>query len=265
MAGSRRVHTTWIALAVVFTVASLGWGTYTAAGLLAFDRQEFRESFASSVAASVTTIDVDNGAGSVHIIGSDREDIVIDGDIIRGLSEPTHSERVRGDTLELDADCPAIANFCSLDYDIQVPIGISVEVHASAGGVRVSNVSGPLDLSSSGGGVRVEGAAGDLDLRSSGGGVTAIGLESEVVDASSSGGGVRLEFVTPPRTVNASSTGGGVTVEVPRTNAFYNVDASSSGGSVTVDEALRINSESDRVINVHSSGGSVTVRYPEAQ
>jgi Putative adhesin len=259
---SRRLRHTWIGAGSFVAVVSLGWGAYQATSLLSFDSQKFRESFTAAETAAVETIDVDNDCGSVEIIGSDRDDVVIDGRVIRGLTAPTHSERVAGSTLELDARCNPIAEFGSVDYDIQVPRDVAVKVRASEAGVRVSNVSGALDVSSSGGGVRVEGAHGALRLRSSGGGVTGFALESRTADASSSDGGVRLEFLDEPQTVTASSSGGGVTVVIPDTNVSYNVDASSSGGGVSRD--VRSDPTSDRTITVHSSDGGVTVRYPEA-
>ena len=262
MARSTGMRRTWIGAGAVMAVASLGWGTFQATSLLAFEREKFRTTFSSTEVAAVRAIDIDNAVGSVDLIGSDRNDVAIDGKVIRGLSEPKHTERLNGDTLEIDASCLNLSSFCSVDYDIQVPRGVSVRVRAAGGGVRVANVSGAQDLDSSGGGVRVEGAVGDLRLRSSGGGITAIGLQSSTADADSSGGGVRLEFIDAPQTVKASSSGGGVTVVIPDTNVSYNVDASSRGGGVSRD--VRSDPESSRTISVHSSGGGVTVQYPNS-
>ena len=262
MARSRGMRRTWIGAGAVMALASLGWGTFQATSLLAFDRQSFRSSFTTTESAAVRRIDIDNAAGSVDIVGSDRQDIAIDGDVVRGLQAPKHSERVVGDTLVIDATCHSISSFCSVDYDIQVPRDVAVRIRASGGGVRVTNVTGAQDIGASGGGVRVEGAEGALHLRSSGGGITALALRSAVADADSSGGGVRLEFIDAPQTVGASSSGGGVTVVIPDTNFSYNVDASSSGGGVSRD--VRSDPESSRTISVHSSGGGVTVQYPNS-
>jgi hypothetical protein len=258
--GSRVARTTWIAAGACLAVASLGWGTFQATSLLAFDRRHFTESFTPAQTGPITTIDVDNAAGSIEIVGSDRDDIVIDGEIERGIKKPTHSERVADGTLRLEADCFAMSTICSVDYDVQVPRDIAVKVRAAGGSVRVTNMTGAQDLDSSGGGLRVEAASGDLRLRSSGGGVTAIGLRSARVDASASGGGVRLEFVDEPQAVNASSSGGGVTVVVPDTPVAYDIDAASSGGGAHRD--VRSDPNSNRTIRVRSSGGGVTVRYP---
>jgi putative adhesin len=252
----------WILAGSIFVLASVGWGTFQIVNALAYDKKQFRESFGVTTTSAVRSLDIDNAAGSVKVIASDRNDIVIDGEVLRSLAKPTHHERVNGDVLEIGATCNSLGGFCSVDYDIQVPRDVDVRVRASGGGVRVSNVTGDLDLRSSGGGVRVEGATGTLFLRSSGGGITAIGLQSTVVDASSSGGGVGLEFLEEPVNVSATSSGGGVTVVIPNTRATYNIKASSSAGSVSRD--VRSDPESSRRIHVSSSGGGVTLRYPES-
>ena len=262
MAASRGARRAWTAAGAVMAVASLGWGTFQVTSLLAFDREQFHTSFTTAEVAAVRTIDIDNATGSVDIVGSDRSDVAIDGKVISSLSEPKRTERVHGDTLEIDASCHNLSSFCSVDYDIQVPRDVSVRVRAAGGGVRVANVTGAQALDSSGGGLRVEGAAGDLRLRSSGGGITAIGLQSSTADADSSGGGVRLEFVAAPQSVRATSSGGGVTVVIPDTSVSYNVDASSSGGGVSRD--VRSDPDSSRTISIHSSGGGVTVQYPSS-
>jgi hypothetical protein len=262
MAVSRGMRRPWVGAGAVIALASLGWGTFQVTSALAFDRQKFRESFAATESAAVRTIDVDNSAGSVDIVGSDRGDIAINGAVIRGIESPKHSERIAGDTLEIDASCHSISSFCSVDYDIQVPRDVAVRIRASGGGVRVANVTGRQDIGASGGGVRVEGAEGALHLRSSGGGITAVALHSADADVDSSGGGVRLEFIDAPQTVRATSSGGGVTVVIPDTDISYNVDASSSGGGVSRD--VRSDPASSRTISVHSSGGGVTVQYPNS-
>jgi len=253
---------TWLAAGSVFAVASLGWGVFQVTGLIAYDKQEFHESLTATAAGPISTIDIDNDTGSVKIIGTDRSDVTINGEVVRGLTAPDHSERVVGTTLEIDATCFPVANFCSVDYDIQVPRDVNLKVRAAGGGIRVSNVTGTQDLASSGGGLRVEGAQRDLQLHTSGGGITAIALESGVVDASSSGGNVRLEFVDDPRHVDASSSGGGVTVVIPDDEATYDIQATSSDGSVSRD--VRSDPDSNRTIRMHSSAGGVTVRYPDS-
>jgi hypothetical protein len=252
----------WIAAGALCAFASLGWGTYNAVSLLAFDRYKFHESFTTAEAAAIDRIDVDASAGAVDIIGADADArVMVEGEVVRGLSRPTHSERINGTTLEIKSDCRAAGTYCSVNYTIEVPRDVAVHVRASGGGVRSFGIDGAQDIVSSGGGVHVEGARAALTLGSSGGAVTATGIESDTVEASSSGGGVRLEFERSPTTVDASSSGGGVTIQVPDNQVSYQVDVGSSGGGARTD--IRTDPDSPRRIVAHSSGGGVTVRYPE--
>jgi hypothetical protein len=253
---------TWMVLGSVFALASVGWGVFQIVGMFAYDKTHFHQTFDVTTSARVQSLDIGNNVGSVKVIGSDRPDIVIEGVVLRGLIKPSHREVVVGNVLEMHASCRTGAtNFCSVDYEIQVPRDVDVRVRASGAGIRVSNVTGDIDLSSSGGAVRVEGSSGALRLHSSGGGVSGIGLHSTVVDASSSGGGVELEFLSEPTNVRATSSGGGVTVVIPDTDVAYRIEATSSGGSVS--REVRSDPAASRRIHVSSSGGSVTVRYPE--
>jgi hypothetical protein len=252
----------WIVFGSIFAVVTLAYGTYTAVGLVAFARTSTHVVFDAEEIRDVTRIDVRSDAGSTRIVGSDRDDIVVDARITYGLQKPDDDTRIEGDTLVVDSSCPALSNtWCNLDYTIYVPRQVAVQARASGGGLRIEGVDGPVDASSSGGGLRVADTGGNLRLDSSGGGVRGERLRSPVVDADSSGGGVRLSFVEAPTTVHADSSGGGITIEVPRPLAF-NIDADSSGGGVDVSE-VRHDPTSERTISADSSGGGVTIRYAD--
>jgi hypothetical protein len=238
-------------------VIALVYGVYLSVDLLSFGRDHFEVTFTDAI----TTIEIDNGAGSVRVEGTSGNVIEVDGSIRRGLREPSHRESINGDRLVLDANCPEMfTNFCSLNYTVRVPAGVAVFIRSDGGGVRLSDLSGSIDASSSGGGINVARTSGPLRLRSSGGGIRGESLNSAIVDASSSGGGVRLDFAKAPDLVDVESSGGGVTVVVPNTAETYQLHVSSSGGGEST--SVRSDPASTRIMNVHSSGGGVTVRYP---
>jgi hypothetical protein len=247
----------WLIGGSVFTVLALAYGMTAVVDLLSFGRSRFERTFTESF----TTLEIDSDGGSVRVEGTSERETVVVASLRRGLRAPKHSESLIGDRLVLDSDCPAFfTSLCGVSYTVRVPAHVAVVVSSGGGGVRVSDLSGPVDISSSGGGVRATGVSGPLRMRSSGGGVTGEALRSTDVDASSSGGGVRLMFATAPQTVRAQSSGGGVTVEVPNTPEAYRLDVTSSGGGVSA--SVRSDPTSSRLIDVHSSGGGVTVRYP---
>jgi hypothetical protein len=257
---SRTSRAIWVAAGSLLAVATLAYGTFTAVGLVAFDRDALALTFPAD--QPVVAIDANNRAGSLTVLGEDRDDVAVEADIVRGLFTPDHDIRVVDGTLQIDSSCPVLANtWCDMDVTVRLPAGVDVTADASGGSIRVEGVTGRLDLDASGGSVRVVDASGPLRLRASGGGIRGSGLRSATVDADSSGGGVRLMFVDEPTTVAASSSGGGVTIVLPETDAAYAVDADSSGGGVRTD--VRTDPDSPRSVQADSSGGSVTIRYPE--
>jgi hypothetical protein len=256
-APDRPGRTAWLAVGLVLAVPAVLWGAFSVAGLLAYDAYDRHASFAGPV----HVVDIDASAGGVRLTGSDRSGAVVDTHVIRGFTRPKADVSLADGRLHIHNTCGFTTGWCSVMSRVQVPSDVDVVVRSSGGSVRISGVTGDLDLSASGGGVHVTGSSGTLRLRSSGGGVDATGIEGGTVNASSSGGGVRLEFSRPPEAVVASSSGGGVTVVVPRDSTAYRVDAHSSGGGTHTD--VRTDPTGRRRIDVSSSGGGVTVRYPD--
>lgn len=254
---SARHRSAWIIGGSVFCVIALAYGVVAVLDVFSFGRDEFERTFTEPIA----TIEIDSDAGSVRIEGTNTEETVVIASLRRGLRAPSHTETLIGDRLVLDSGCPTLlTSLCNVSYTLRVPADVAIVVTSSGGGVRVSDLTGPVDISSSGGGIRATRTSGPLRLRSSGGGITGEALASVDVDASSSGGGVRLAFASAPSAVVVDSSGGGVTVELPNTPETYRLEATSSGGGVST--SVRSDPASTRVIDVHSSGGGVTVRYP---
>ena len=250
-------RTAWIIGGSIFCVIALAYGVVAVLDAFSLGRDQFERTFTEPIAA----IEVDSDAGSVRIEGTNAKETVVIASLRRGLRAPSHTETLIGDRLVLDSGCPTLlTSLCNVSYTLRVPAGVAIVVTSSGGGVRVSDLTGPVDISSSGGGIRATRTSGPLRLRSSGGGITGEALASADVDASSSGGGVRLGFASAPNSVVVGSSGGGVTVELPNTPESYRLNARSSGGGVST--SVRTDPTSTRVVDVQSSGGGVTVRYP---
>lgn len=250
-------RSSWMIGGSIFCVLALAYGVFLVVDLLSFGRDHVERTFAGPI----STVEIDSDAGSVRIEGTSSTTTVVQASLRRGLREPHHTETLVGDRLVLHSGCPTMmTSFCDVSYTVRVPANVALVVKSSGGGVRLTDVAGPADVSSSGGGIRAVRTSGPLRLRASGGGITGEGLSSANVDASSSGGGVRLGFTSAPSSVLVESSGGGVTVELPNTPDTYRLEATSSGGGVST--SVRTDPTSTRVVDVHSSGGGVTVRYP---
>lgn len=189
----------------------------------------------------VRSVDVQVAAESVDVQASPDDVTRLDRSVSWSFRQPNLSQRQDGDQLVVRSSCTFVFGGCSGRLRLEVPDGVAVRVHSSAGAVRASDVSG------------------DLDLSTSAGSVTATGVRSSTVRASSSAGSVRVDLAVEPQQVTASSSAGSVQVLVPQGSASYRVNADTSAGSESVD--VRTDPASDRVIQVHSSAGSVRVGY----
>ncbi|HEX3003556.1 MAG TPA: DUF4097 family beta strand repeat-containing protein [Angustibacter sp.] len=196
----------------------------------------------SETYTGVRTIDVQVSAEAVELVASADDVTRLDRTATWSVREPRLTQQLDGDRLVVRSSCPfGFGLGCSGRVRIDVPSGVDVRVHSSAGAVRAEGLSGALDLSTSAGSVR------------------ATNLTSSDVRASSSAGSVTVELASEPMRVTASSSAGSVTVLLPRGDATYRVSAKTSAGSENVD--VRTDPASDRVVDVHSSAGSVRVGY----
>jgi hypothetical protein len=255
---SRRVRTAWKAAASIAAVAVLLWGASTAVTQLA---HEERTTTTELDAAGITTLDVAIDSGSLTVVGTEGDRIVVTARISDGLRSTSERQEVDGDRLVLRGGCPAfLSNFCNVDYTVEVPERIAVKARLDNDGARATGVRGDLDLRSDNGRIEVRGSGeGAVVLRSSNGNVVATDLRAAEVDAHSDNGRVQLSFLEPPTTVEGTSSNGDVTVEVPDDGAAYVVDTGSANGSSAT--GVRTDPESTRRIRVASDNGDVLVSY----
>lgn len=244
-----RVRRAWMVGGSVVAVLALTFSAFHTVNVLAHEE----ETIVTVVdATDVSMIDVTSSAGSVEIIGSDRDRITVTTQISDGLVSTRHSHEVDGERLLLRASCPPLVVWCDADFTVAAPSGVSVLVRSGRGSVRVTGVRGDVDAASDHGGITVTDVSGELTLDTDSGSVTATEVRSTIVDARSDNGSVRLAFVCPPEDVTADTDHGNVVVTVPQDDTAYDVDAPTDAG-VTDDPDAR------RSIKARSDRGNVTV------
>lgn len=157
------------------------------------------------------------------------------------VSRPKLGRSWDGETLELDADCPAIevALRCGIELDVLVPPSVrEVVVEADTADVELRGLTGI---------VRVATGSGAITGRR---------IDPVVLEAAAEGGSVDLDVVGDPARILASSDGGDVRVTVPF--GTYRVDVDSSGTD-KVEGLLRDDLAPQR-IEARSDGGDVRVQ-----
>ncbi len=109
-------------------------------------------------------VEIANIAGSVVIIGWNRDEVEITGTLGKGterLDIDTH-----GDTIEIEVIFPKGRNHNIGDTDltIHVPRGSDLDVSTISAGIDVSEVEGSLELSSISGAIRVKGEPEEMEI-----------------------------------------------------------------------------------------------------
>jgi len=148
---------------------------------------------------------------------------------------------------------------CRLTVRIEVPARLPVSVAGQNGGIRASDLEGPLELTTRNGSIDAQGTSGPVDLRTVNGSVSVVGAASDSVEAITVNGDVDLSFVAPPVRVVASSTNGPVLIELPATIERYAIDASTVNGRIDMDGVTN-SPGADRLIRASTTNGNVTVR-----
>jgi Putative adhesin len=206
------------------------------AACVALDQQYHTTVSYGAGASPVTTLVVNDPSGNVQVTGGADTLSVTEHQSYRD-SPPTSRHTVADGTMTLDFRCPS--DDCGIDYDVQVPDGVAVQITSTAGDVTLAKLSG---------GVQVTSGSGDI---------TASGLTGPKARFSDSAGTVLVGFAAVPGSVYADSEAGDVTVFLPGSGS-YKVAASSDAGKVHV--TVPQSGGSPNTVTAQSDAGDVAVR-----
>ena len=250
------VRVLWKVFALLLVVPGIAWGAYSVVTLLA---HEERVETATYPAAALTSIDVVNSAGSVRIVGSERNTVDVRAEISDGLRSTGERQEVVGDQLRLRSTCPNIgSDWCRVDYEVSVPLGLAVSITSDGGMVVVTGTTGGVEIDNDEGSVELTDLSGDIVASTDNGSVRGSELTSATARVDSDNGGVTLEFAAAPTTVTATTDNGSVEVVVPADGETYQLDISTDNGGRTAE--IPTDPASPRSITIHTDNGSVTAR-----
>ncbi len=236
---------------VVIAVVALGWWF---SGW--FDGETTTVTDEFTITEAIDSIVVRSDAGNITVTGADVTETSYTQVVKAGSNDPKVTRTVTSGTLSLEADCPRLLRRCSVDFEINAPRGVTVDLSTSAGNVIVEWVNAEVVVDSSAGNVILQGVTGPVDVHTSAGNVEGSALESQRVKASTSAGNVDLRFDREIEFVDASTSAGNVTIGVP--GGPYDVDAESSIGKVNI-EIPTDPSAAARIV-ADTSAGTVTIR-----
>jgi DUF4097 and DUF4098 domain-containing protein YvlB len=236
------------------------------------------------------TVEIQNTAGEVHVVGWDRAEIRIVGHLGEG-TERLAVENEGGSTVIRVVIPRNARNVQDTDLEIHLPARKDVTVRTVSAEIRAEGVTGAVDAHAVSGEVTVSGSPARLTAASVSGDV-AVQVTTGQVRANSTSGNVRVSG-TARESVSAESVSGDVTVDAPTpdlnarsvsgdlqlSGVSRRVSASTVSGDATiragkiqygsfetVSGQLRFagDLQPDAAFNVKSHSGSVELALPAA-
>jgi hypothetical protein len=210
-------------------------------------------------ARGVRLVEIHNSAaGAVRVVGTgDTDEIVVRTEVSDGLEKTSHSERIDGERLVLDTQCPFWTSFCEVRYEVEMPADLALDVW-SPENITVEDVDGDVKVSSDGA-IDVARLGGRLEADGMDGSITARDLRSSDVVADVADGRVTLDFAEAPLSVRAKSVDGSIDILVPEGPEEYRVATDTVDGSAGTQVSNGPNG--DRTITASTTDGDVLIRY----
>jgi DUF4097 and DUF4098 domain-containing protein YvlB len=243
------------------------------------------------------TLTVDADGASVHVSGSDGNQVVVhmlvrssESDLANTQLEAVQNDTGVSVTLRRSKRSWLFAwgNWNNEEsIEVTVPRRYAVNVRTSGGGLELRDTVGAANLRTSGGSVSVKNVTGNVEARTSGGSIQAETIKGDVdadtsggdvrllhvdgkIRGNTSGGSVRCSLVGANRGISAKTSGGSIELTVPK-GTTGNVDASTSGGNVKSELPVTSTEwEDTRIVGsingggepiyARTSGGSVSLR-----
>jgi DUF4097 and DUF4098 domain-containing protein YvlB len=173
-------------------------------------------------------VEIHNLAGSVRVVGWDRNEIRINGTLGRGAERLEVSPR--GSTTEIRVILPRRGrNVQGSDLEVRVPAGKEVVVRTTSAEIGVSDIVGAVSAHTTSGEVRVTGRPSSVSAVSTSGDVDVEVTASNRVQARSTSGDVRVDG-SVRGSVEVESTSGDVQVSA----ATPEIRAQSVSGDVSL-------------------------------
>ncbi|SDG94722.1 DUF4097 family beta strand repeat-containing protein [Nonomuraea jiangxiensis] len=190
------------------------------------------------VTDKVSALRLQNGSGDAVVTETGGSAVrVVETLRWRGDTKPAPQHQVDGDVLRLTYDCPTDWGSCGVDYRIEIPKGLRVDVDAGSGDLTLRGLTGELVA-------RI--GSGDLD---------ASGLAGKKVVAETGSGNIELKYTAAPDSVQLRTGSGDLTLNVP--DGSYDVKSRVGSGDENV--SVKTDASSPHKISVSTGSGDVNV------
>ncbi len=219
-----------------------------AAGALASAQERVDEHRSASAKGTVT---IENPAGSVRVIGWDKAEVAVTGQIGRGATGL--SVTGAGDRTHVEVEAEENPMGIVSDLEVHVPAGSRVHIEGFSSSIAVSEVTGTVSAETVNGPVSVSGHAGEVHVETVNGSVEVDGASRRT----------HAEAVNGPVTVRGvggeleASTVNGV-LTVTGAAPFDRLSLETVAGALSFDGALSPKAEA----HLESVSGGITLTFP---
>ena len=259
-----QTRTAWQTFGIAVTVAVL-----LSAGAAAWTRlspQPTEEQHRQTFRQPVSRVQFDSNVGDVTVLAGEPGAVTVERRLTwTSVHRPTVDEEWSGDTLQITGRCPStgwrfgVGHDCRINYVLLVPPDVSLEVRTDAGDVRLSELTGDVQITVAAGDVEAEHLTGPLRVHSGSGDVSGMELRTVATDIEASAGDIDLSFARVPVTVTVVTDAGDVVIALP--GGGYRVSTDADAGEEHIDVANDPGAPS--TVSARTSAGDITVRYAD--
>ncbi|RJL26498.1 DUF4097 family beta strand repeat-containing protein [Bailinhaonella thermotolerans] len=218
--------------------AAIPLGVLIVSGCGVIGRSE-TETKTYEVAEKVSAVRLDSGEGDVEFVETGRGDVKVTEKLSWRGEKPKPEHRVEGGTLVLTYDCPDVqlGGSCGIDYVVEVPKGLAVDLETGAGDITLRALTGTIKANTGAGGLTGE------------------NLGAKKAQVESGAGDVELSFVSAPDDVEVRTGAGAGTVRVP--DGSYRVDVGTGVGEEDVQ--IKNDPKATKRIKIETGAGEAKV------
>ncbi|MFG1702397.1 DUF4097 domain-containing protein [Nonomuraea sp. M3C6] len=210
----------------------------TGCGLASIGGPTNQDTASYQVTDKVAKLQLKSGSGDTVVTETDGSAVrVVETLRWRGDEKPAAEHKVDGDVLFVTYDCPSSWGSCSVDYKIEVPKGLPVDLDSGSGNITLRALTGQVD---------VHVGSGDVD---------ATGLAGKKVFAEAGSGNVELKYTAAPDSAELKAGSGDVVLNVP--DGAYDVKTDVGSGDATI--SVKNEGSSPHKISMTSGSGDVSV------
>ncbi|MFI6291761.1 DUF4097 family beta strand repeat-containing protein [Nonomuraea sp. NPDC050790] len=209
----------------------------TGCGLQNIGKPANQEKVEYTVSDKVVKLRLDSGSGNTEIREGSGDTVKVVETLKWSSDKPRTEHKVEGGTLVMTYDCPAAMDNCSVDYKVEVPKGLPLDLETGSGDIALKGVTGPIVASV---------GSGDL---------AGTGLLGKSASVKTGSGDTTLKYAAAPDALDLVTGSGNSVIQLP--GGPYAVQAVADSGDATV--TVKNDPSATRKVSVKAGSGDVSV------